>query len=78
MWHGEIIIILPMVYDGVPMVGFMADADTPARRIGVPGTDELDVPQRKHTNRGHDWMSGELINTVIGHMMEEVERLKIH
>ena len=26
----EIIIILPMVYVGVPMVGFMADVDTPA------------------------------------------------
>jgi hypothetical protein len=28
MWPGEITIILPMVYDGVPMAGFMADVDT--------------------------------------------------
>ena len=46
MSPGEITIILPMVYAGVPMAGFMADVDIPAPgRIGVPGTpDELRYP----------------------------------
>ena len=46
MSPGEITTILPMVYDGDPMVGFMADVDTPAREeLECRGTpDELHYP----------------------------------